>query len=108
MLLESKEQFLVVLYAEFRVHAALQEKLVATQGKHLLGFADILLERSYKVLFGLVRFAVEVAETTSRRADIRGVDIAVNLPRHDTAVGYLLGTQTVGLCCKSAEWSLAP
>jgi hypothetical protein len=38
--------------------------LVASEGKHLFDFADILFEWSYEVKFLLMRLAVKVAEST--------------------------------------------
>ena len=62
--------------------------MVASEGEHLLGLAEVLLERGDIVFFDLVRLAVEVAEAASRGADIRGVDVAVNLPRHNLGVAH--------------------
>ena len=97
MLFEGAEQLFVIFDAECRVHSALQQELVATESKHLLGFADIFVERSYVVAVGLVGFAVEVAETTPRHADICSVYIAVNLPSHNIGVCDLCCAQAVGL-----------
>ena len=51
------------------MHTALKQELVATEGEHLIGLAEVLLERGDVVKFGLVGFAVEVAEATTRRME---------------------------------------
>lgn len=44
-----------------------------------------------------MRFAVEIAEAAARDADVRGIDVAVYLPRYDIGVGDLLAPECVSL-----------
>ena len=60
------------------------------------------------MLLGLVWLAVEVAEATSRYADIRSVDVAVNLPSYNIFVGHHFGAQTVGVGGKFVQWCVVP
>ena len=107
-LFEGAEQLLVVLDAECGVHTALQKELVATEGEHLVGLAEVLLERGYVVAVGLVGLAVEVAEATPRNTDICGIYVAVYLPGHNLGVGNLCGTQRIGLLRQLVQWRLTP
>ena len=84
------EQVFVKIDPQFRVQAALQQQLVAAQREGFLDFLGVLFDRGDVGPFGLVRLAVKIAEFTTRNADVRDVDIAVDLPRYHVARNLLL------------------
>ena len=84
------EQPFVEVDLQSGVQAALQQQLVAAQREGFLDFLGILFDRGDVGPFGLVRLAVKIAEFTTRNADVRDVDIAVDLPRYHVARNLLL------------------
>ena len=94
------EELLVELNAQFWMHTTLQQQLIATKFIEAVNLLAILLDSGYKVLIGLVRFAVEVTKQTARGADIGSIDIAVNLPSDNTRIWHHLLAQQIGLHSK--------
>ena len=74
------EQFLVPFELQRRVHPALHEDLVAAEGDRLLDLLVELLARQ-DVGVGVARLAVEGAEVADGGADVRVVDVAVDVVR---------------------------
>ncbi len=94
--LQVAEQGFVEVDLQIGVQPALQQQLVAAQPESLLDLAVVLLAGSDEVLLRLVRLAVEVAEAAARNADVRDVDVAVDLPGDDLWVGNRFAPQPVG------------
>ena len=78
--LDVVEQFFVPLKRERRVEPALHEDLIATDGNHLLDLCKQRLPVEH-VALGMLRTAIERAEVADRRADVRVVDVAVDVVR---------------------------
>ena len=74
----SREQFFVPVERQLRVHAALQQDLVAAQGDRLLDLAVQLFARD-DVALGIARPSREGAEAAAAGADVRVVDVAVDV-----------------------------
>ena len=95
--LKFTKQLFIELDAQFWMHSALQQQLIAAKFIEAVNLLAVLLDSGYKVFLGLVRFAVEVAEEAARGADIGGIDIAVNLPGDNARIGHHLLAQHIGL-----------
>lgn len=78
--LELAEQVLVKVDAELGMQSALQQQLIAPQSKRLVDFPHVLVDRRHIGPFPVVRLAVEIAELAARDADVRNIDVAVDLP----------------------------
>ena len=76
--LMSREQLFVPLELEVGMQAALHQNLIAAE---LDRFLDLLVElvALEHVAFGRLRRAIERAEIADRRADVRVVDVAVDV-----------------------------
>ena len=88
--LELAEQVLVKVDAELGMQSALQQQLVAPQSKRLVDFPHVLVDRRHIGPFPVVRLAVEIAELAARDADVRNIDVAVDLPCDRAARHVLL------------------
>ena len=76
--LMSRSSCFVPLELQLRVQAALQEDLVAAQRDRLLDLPEQLLALD-DVAFRVARLAGERAEAAAARADVRVVDVAVDV-----------------------------
>jgi hypothetical protein len=84
-LLQRMEQILVVADLQVRVQTALQQDSRAAEAEHLFDFLIDRLEREDVTVFGTER-PVKCAEGAVFGAEIRVVDIAVDLVGHDAGV----------------------
>ena len=73
------EELRVIIEAELRVVAALQQELLSSQCKSLFDLLAVLLQGGYVALF-MAGPAKEVAELAVGDANIGGIGIAVNDP----------------------------
>ena len=87
-LLERAQQIFVILDAQVRMQAALQQNAGAAQLEHLFDLLVDRLERE-QVAFLRAQRAVERAERAVFRAEIRVVDVAVDLVGGHARVGLL-------------------
>ena len=85
-LLERAQQIFVILDAQVRVQAALQQDAGAAQLEHLFDLLVDRLERE-QVAFLRAERAVERAERAVFGAEIRVIDVAVDLVGHHARVG---------------------
>ena len=72
------EQFLIPLERECGMEPTLHEDLIAAQGHRLLDLREQHVPVEY-VALGMFRAPVEGAEVANRRADVRVVDVAVDV-----------------------------
>ena len=75
----SREQFFVPLELELGMQAALHQNLIAAELDRLFDLLAAALRAVKHVAFGVLRLAIERAEIADRRADVRVVDVAVDV-----------------------------
>ena len=86
--LQRAQQVFVIADLQIRVQPALQQNTCAAELEHLFDLLVDILERKYVPVFRAER-SVKRTERTIFRAEIRVVDIAVDLVRDDTRIIFL-------------------
>ena len=76
--LDVAQQFFVPLELELRMQAALHQNLIAAELDRFLNLLQQLVALEH-VAFRMLRRAIERAEIADRRADVRVVDVAIDV-----------------------------